>query len=481
MAWINHELVPVEKGCIEVSVDLDEGSNSFHIKVMDHLGNENSTTYIIFLDFIPPMLRIDEPKEGAWTNAEEVLVSGRTEEFAVVKVDGHPAHMDGGNFSYLLPLPEGYHTITVYVWDRAGNVNSEERMVQVDRTSPFLYFMGPMLVEKKTNRTPITFTGLVLEIGPVTVTVEGVQATIDDDAWSISVDLQEGWNEIEFVAEDAAGNIARFTQLVHLDLYPPEYEAYLELDRKVYELNGDVIRTGASVSYLVITCHENCSIYLNTSEAFQGVLTTEGGEMYDIEGNLSFIAPPGYHTIRFQVLPGINSIGLLVEDMNGNHGAMRRITIDRDTVPPHLTIVEPMNNLRTSNMRVAIVGETEPGASVEVNGHDAYVSDNGTFVFDLELQGGSNQILVVARDPFGNEANVTLWVSRHTSEDDRLPWSSPIGWSALGLAVALLAIFAVFLLRERSNVSSQSAYPRKDKGEGEAHGDEPPVRARRRE
>jgi hypothetical protein len=481
LAWINRKSVSVdENGRIEVSVELSEGSNSFHISVMEISGNVNSTTFYIFLDFIPPMLRIDEPREGSWTNAEMVQVSGLTEEFAVVEVDGHLAAMDGGNFSYFLPLPEGTHTITVTSRDRAGNVNIEERKVHVDRTSPYLIIQDPMVAEVKTNRTPITFSGHVVEIGPFTVTVEEVQATVTRDAWSVSVELQEGWNEIEVVAEDAAGNMARSIRLVHLDMVPPDYEVYLELERTIFELNGDVILTGASIGYIVITCYENCSIYLNTSQDFQGVLTTEEGETHNIKGDLSFLAPWGYHTIRFQVLPGINSIGLLVGDLNGNHDVMRRITIDMDDVPPNLTIIEPMNNLRTSNKRVAIIGETEPGASVEVNGHDAYVSEEGTFMLDFELQGGSNQILVVARDPFGNEANETRWVYRHTSESDSLPWSSPIGWSILGLAAAVLALFAVSLMRARSNDASQSAYPRKDNDEGEPHSDEPSVRARRR-
>jgi len=82
-----------------------------------------------------------------------------------------------------------------------------------------------------------------------------------------------------------------------------------------------------------------------------------------------------------------------------------------DVTPPTLALTSPSTVTTTNASMVNVAGTTEPGASVMVNGVQAYVSPTGTFSVDVALREGNNTITVSATDASGNAATKTVTVS----------------------------------------------------------------------
>jgi cytoskeletal protein RodZ len=75
-------------------------------------------------------------------------------------------------------------------------------------------------------------------------------------------------------------------------------------------------------------------------------------------------------------------------------------------LPPTLVIESPKNGIIVSDKRVDIIGETDPDATVTVNGVGVIVHPDGKFFDQISLTPGLNTITVVATSRFGK--NITL-------------------------------------------------------------------------
>ncbi|MEZ4180325.1 MAG: helix-turn-helix domain-containing protein [Candidatus Doudnabacteria bacterium] len=77
---------------------------------------------------------------------------------------------------------------------------------------------------------------------------------------------------------------------------------------------------------------------------------------------------------------------------------------------PSLTIIEPSEELVLSDDSVKVKGKTDPGASVEVNGQNVFVTEQGEFETTLSIAPGQKDIGLTARNKFGKQRyqNVSL-------------------------------------------------------------------------
>ncbi len=91
----------------------------------------------------------------------------------------------------------------------------------------------------------------------------------------------------------------------------------------------------------------------------------------------------------------------------GQRSVSRRFTMRIDTAPPFLRLKEPLSDKIYREASVGISGETEPGASVSINGRIAAVSDDGRFQLISNLEAGQNQLDILARDAAGNETRLS--------------------------------------------------------------------------
>lgn len=78
---------------------------------------------------------------------------------------------------------------------------------------------------------------------------------------------------------------------------------------------------------------------------------------------------------------------------------------------PKLEITTPKDGDNFNQATVIVSGTTDPGASVAVNDHLAFVSNTGDYSYNLNLTNGENKIKVVATDKAGNQTAKELTLS----------------------------------------------------------------------
>ena len=74
---------------------------------------------------------------------------------------------------------------------------------------------------------------------------------------------------------------------------------------------------------------------------------------------------------------------------------------------PRLTIESPKDQTMTTDKRVDVLGQTDPDATVTVNGFSVVVRSDGKFFSQVVLETGVNTLTVVATSRFGKATTVT--------------------------------------------------------------------------
>jgi hypothetical protein len=120
---------------------------------------------------------------------------------------------------------------------------------------------------------------------------------------------------------------------------------------------------------------------------------------------------------------GAHVIEMLARDLAGNTALVTR-SVTVDTRAPAITLGFPYEEVtRVSQKRLVVSGQTEPFATVVVNGETAFqVGRDGLFSTTVVLEDGENRITVKATDAAGNAATVSRTVIR----------SAPAGQVAAG-------------------------------------------------
>lgn len=85
-------------------------------------------------------------------------------------------------------------------------------------------------------------------------------------------------------------------------------------------------------------------------------------------------------------------------------------------VAPELSIATPTNQFVTSDVRIDLLGSTDPDATVTVNGVSILVRDDGKFFDQVSLEPGVNKITIVATSRFGKTTTVTREVGLQMSQ-----------------------------------------------------------------
>ncbi len=106
---------------------------------------------------------------------------------------------------------------------------------------------------------------------------------------------------------------------------------------------------------------------------------------------------------------GVNTISIEATDTVGNTGYLYK-TITLDQNPPTIIVSQPLNGSYLNDDSVEVIGTTEPGVALTINGFNVAVSPVGAFAIRLALIEGQNTITVTAVDPAGNQAIETIIV-----------------------------------------------------------------------
>lgn len=80
------------------------------------------------------------------------------------------------------------------------------------------------------------------------------------------------------------------------------------------------------------------------------------------------------------------------------------LSISYDKTNPELTLTNPSeDSLTVDSADFDVIGKTEIGSSVSINGRIASVDDSGNFKLKIQLNSGNNDIEIVSTDAAGNQ------------------------------------------------------------------------------
>jgi hypothetical protein len=426
-------------GVFAITVPLDEGQNTYSVRVVDLAGNAVEGTAVIRVDTLAPSvvgLLDGLPLVGLWTANATVDVSGSCEAGAAVSVGAASVSRSGPAFQASVALVEGRNDIDVVCTDPAGNAGHWYAFAFRDGTPPVLDVTVDGAVELSPGRFLVTST-LVAIGGTVTDAGSGLdRASVSGNpvsvsgtgALTVSVETPEGETDIEVMAVDRAGNTAVVTLTIVRDSVVPEASfAWREAGSPIV-LVGGVPTTAGAQAVLEITLSEPAQV------AF-------GQTVLDL--------PAGVTRETVLLVPGQNRFSVNVTDAAGNAPFPYLLLIHQDREPPALTIYGPAEGSAVDTPSVAVSGHAEPGSDVTVGEQHVVLSNNGDFSVVVDLAFGQNTLVVEATDALGNAANRSVTVSYAPPEQP--PETTPSGGLELPLLVAgLLGGLAVGALLSRA-------------------------------
>ncbi|MCE5223942.1 PQQ-binding-like beta-propeller repeat protein [bacterium] len=176
--------------------------------------------------------------EDWYTNQTELVLKGKTEPMAMVKINGQEAEVDAdGLFEFSLTLQEGKNEITYETADDIPNQATAALVIYLDTKAPLLtlttedyslyteasaYIMG----QTDDKEAEISVNGEIVPIAP-------------NGSFAKMVILEKGVNKFIVEAKDKIGNITSIE--MHL-VYPDRKLIILVIGKKDAEVNGDIVK-----------------------------------------------------------------------------------------------------------------------------------------------------------------------------------------------------------------------------------------------
>jgi hypothetical protein len=149
-----------------------------------------------------------------------------------------------------------------------------------------------------------------------------------------------------------------------------------------------------------------------TAQPEQTVLLGQNGA---IEKKTTVGSDGQYTFLDIILEKGDNMFQTYVEDANGNRSdGSPQITITYNTDAPKLEVSEPVDGstvIQRKQQVITIKGTTDPSNKVYVNEQFLFVSSDGSFTGQVQLQNGANTIHVRAINTAGNEVTKDITVN----------------------------------------------------------------------
>jgi hypothetical protein len=103
---------------------------------------------------------------------------------------------------------------------------------------------------------------------------------------------------------------------------------------------------------------------------------------------------------------------IAISDNGGSSEPSKEALITFDSQPPALVMLNPsQDSLTVSSADFDVIGQSEKGVSVTINGQLAMVDDTGKFKIKLQLNTGKNDINIIVSDPAGNVTKKTITIT----------------------------------------------------------------------
>lgn len=271
------------------------------------------------------------------------------------------------------------------------------------------------LIGLKTPTIVVAYTGFGVRIAGVDLHLDGMNLTsagsFNESAFvlPLALELRDGPHVANFTVVDAtlAAAFANWTFVV--DTIPP----ILVVTSPAYPM----------VPYPAIPVEGSAQVAMPIAAPVTVAVTVLPSRLT----LTTTAAADGAFSILTPLTEGVNTLFINATDRIGNL-AVAITSIVRDTVPPPLVVVSPMNMSVVGSNIVRVSGLAEFGAYVVVNGINVGVYPNGTWSVDLALSDGLQILPIAAADAVGN-TNLTVLGILVDGDVPRLALTSPSAMS----------------------------------------------------
>ncbi|TFH01057.1 MAG: copper amine oxidase N-terminal domain-containing protein, partial [Candidatus Thorarchaeota archaeon] len=149
---------------------------------------------MVTLDTVPPDIFIDDP--GYLVDISEIEITGRTEPFGAVKLNGSPVTLTHDIFKGIVKVNPGKNTITVESTDLAGNNSIKTRDIYVyHRITMRLTIDNTVIIINDQPQPPLEYPPFILKgrtLVPIRIISEGIGANVEWDATAKTVKVTLG-------------------------------------------------------------------------------------------------------------------------------------------------------------------------------------------------------------------------------------------------------------------------------------------------
>jgi len=352
------------------------------------LCNRTEVARHVVRDTTAPVIAIQQPADGAITNATHVIVSGTYADANPVNItiNGVVATLSPGTFSANVPLKEGSNTLNAVAADPAGNQSTSSVAVARDTTAPVLTISQPAEGAVVTT-SAVTISGTFSDPNKSILTINNDLDNlprISGNEYTAILSLAEGTKTFTLRGFDKAGNHTDVVRTIfyQIDHTPPQLTVAEPAQNSVVK-SLNVKGTITSINPPVGVSANGHPMSVNPDGTFAGALNV----------------PEGVHEIQIQAV-----------DANANTTTIvRNVTID--TTAPAITALSPAAGTLIDSTSVTIQGRITDATTTQaaINGIDATVGADGLFnAQNVPINEGQTEFLITASDAAGNTTRTTL-------------------------------------------------------------------------
>ncbi len=379
--------------------DLADGNYTVDVLVYDWSNNSATGSISYTVDTAVPVLGITAPVNPSFTNATTVTVNWTASD-ATAGVRGYKYRLDTGPWSFesmavtssFTGLADGLHTVTVQVFDRAGNMAETSVTFTVDTVGPALNVSAP------TDGAILDHADVDVSwsAADVTTWIDGYSYSVDGGAWSplsmgtehVFAGLPEGMHTVQIMAYDHVRNPVLRSVTFMVDTVDPIVGITLP-DEGIFT-NSSIVKVNWTGSDM-------------TSHLMGFSYRLDAGEWSDLTYARSHdfgALTDGWHTVYVEA-----------ED-NASNEAQTSVRFLVDTTPPSVTIITP---LPTTLVNSSVVTWTGSDAASDIRGYQFRLDDGGWSPLSAGLEkdptglsDGHHDVYVRAWDWANNTATASV-------------------------------------------------------------------------
>lgn len=423
---------------------LTDGVHLLKLQAQDEFGNLSPVFILSFnLDTIPPAAPVlDLPAIGDSgvsdtdniTRINPANITGVAEFGSIVQVfvegvaKGVVSPDADGNWSFATnTLAEGSHTFTATATDAAGNLSavSIPLNIIIDTVSPSLTVVG--LVEGSVLKNDARLSGSADGTGSGLVNAQYRFDTSFNRPIALSnmgtfdqaldwTGIANGSHTLTLILTDVAGNVTEkvFNVTVDRDLVGPVIAAALTQDTG--SSATDRITNTAGITGMV---NDQSPVTAFRARVQGNATWTDVSSNLAVDGNFSLTAAQLTQVYGATLIDGSYNLELEAVDAYGNVSALFSTSWVLDTALALNVSLDPtfdtapIGDSQTTSLNITLTGQSDPGATVTLQGTSAIADTQGKFTFsNLALAVGDNIFAVSAVDVAGNQRSSSLTIKR---------------------------------------------------------------------